>query len=105
MQAQFTVLLLLVLVTLCSCGGILREKYFHKAADALTSNIPIPVVKDVLKSAANQMIRKIGKVQQACAFNKDLAGWCEKSCQEAEGKKGYCHGTKCKCGKPIDYRK
>uniref|UniRef100_A0A224XFM8 Putative Potassium channel toxin n=1 Tax=Megacormus gertschi TaxID=1843536 RepID=A0A224XFM8_9SCOR len=104
MQIGCSILLLLMISSLCSCGGIFREKYFHKAIDKLAPLIPIPVVSKVVGNAAKQLVHKISKNQQLCMFNSDVANMCEKSCMAAESKKGYCHGTKCKCGKPLDYK-
>uniref|UniRef100_A0A1W7RAZ1 Antimicrobial peptide n=1 Tax=Hadrurus spadix TaxID=141984 RepID=A0A1W7RAZ1_9SCOR len=102
MEIKLTILILLVITSFCSCG--VREKYAHKAIDALTPLIKIPVVSNIVNNAAKQLVHKIAKNQQLCMFNKDVAGWCEKSCQEAVQQKGYCHGTKCKCGIPLNYK-
>uniref|UniRef100_T1DEJ8 CSab-Uro-3 n=1 Tax=Urodacus manicatus TaxID=1330407 RepID=T1DEJ8_UROMN len=102
MQTQCIVLQLLVLVALCSCGGILKENYFQKGADYLASHIPIPIVKDVVKGAAKQLIHKIAKNQQLC-MGVDLVQWCNKTCLATENKEGFCHGTKCKCGIKVSY--
>nr|P0C8W5.1 RecName: Full=Hg-scorpine-like-2; Short=HgeScplp2; Short=Hgscplike2; Flags: Precursor [Hadrurus gertschi] len=100
---KLTILILLVITSFCSCG-ILREKYAHKAIDVLTPMIGVPVVSKIVNNAAKQLVHKIAKNQQLCMFNKDVAGWCEKSCQQSAHQKGYCHGTKCKCGIPLNYK-
>nr|AOF40183.1 venom peptide HtLKTx1 [Hadogenes troglodytes] len=98
-----SVILFLTMLTLCSCGP---ESMLHKAVDAVAGAVPLPAsITNVMKSALKQAIHKGGKIQTGCMFNKDIGGMCEDKCQKESSEKGYCHGTKCKCGKPLDYRR
>uniref|UniRef100_A0A1V1WBN9 Putative scorpine-like peptide n=1 Tax=Superstitionia donensis TaxID=311983 RepID=A0A1V1WBN9_9SCOR len=103
MQIKLVVILFLGFATL-STGGFIKEKHFHKAIDVLTPMIPVPVVGGIVNKVAKQMVHKIGKLDTPCIFGIDKKGNCEKTCQETTHQKGYCHGTKCKCGKPLNYK-
>nr|P0DL47.1 RecName: Full=Scorpine-like peptide Ev37; Flags: Precursor [Euscorpiops validus]AOF40189.1 venom peptide HtLKTx7 [Hadogenes troglodytes] len=97
MNSKLTVIVLLALITIASCG-LINEK---KVQQYLDEKLPNGVVKGALKS----LVHKAAKNQNLCAFNVDTVGMCDADCKRQGKAKGVCHGTKCKCDVELSYKK
>uniref|UniRef100_T1E6W8 CSab-Cer-3 n=1 Tax=Cercophonius squama TaxID=1330404 RepID=T1E6W8_9SCOR len=100
MHMKFAIMFLLgmAVVGTYAKGG---EKVVQKILDMIPSSAApgMGIAKNMIK----QVVHKASK-NEGCAFNYDPLGLCEKNCQKESGQKGYCHGTKCKCGVPLSYK-
>nr|P56972.1 RecName: Full=Scorpine; Short=Scorpin; AltName: Full=Panscorpine; Flags: Precursor [Pandinus imperator]CAB96789.1 scorpin defensin [Pandinus imperator] len=94
MNSKLTALIFLGLIAIAYCGWINEEK-IQKKIDERMGNT-------VLGGMAKAIVHKMAKNEFQCMANMDMLGNCEKHCQTS-GEKGYCHGTKCKCGTPLSY--
>nr|P0C2F4.1 RecName: Full=Heteroscorpine-1; Short=HS-1; Flags: Precursor [Heterometrus laoticus] len=95
MNSKLTALIFLGLVAIASCGWINEEKIQKKIDEKIGNNI--------LGGMAKAVVHKLAKGEFQCVANIDTMGNCETHCQKTSGEKGFCHGTKCKCGKPLSY--
>nr|AAQ94353.1 Opiscorpine2 precursor [Opistophthalmus carinatus] len=95
MNNKLTALIFLGLLAIASCKW-LNEK-------SIQNKIDEKIGKNFLGGMAKAVVHKLAKNEFMCMANMDPTGSCETHCQKASGEKGYCHGTKCKCGVPLSY--
>uniref|UniRef100_P0DY18 Scorpine-like peptide Smp76 n=1 Tax=Scorpio palmatus TaxID=1662106 RepID=SMP76_SCOPA len=95
MNCKLTALLFLGLIVIASCGWINEKKMQQKIDEKIGKNI--------IGGMAKAVIHKMAKNEFQCVANVDTLGNCKKHCAKTTGEKGYCHGTKCKCGIELSY--